>query len=654
MKSRTTRDAVGLGGARLARACEEAPIGIQWLAPDGTVLWANRAAADLAGPDGGDERCKSLVELDASDRVAGVLAQLGGGIRSASTTAELHRSDGKTRHVLVDADAEWEQGALRAIRCFVRDVSERIEAKNALEHADRAALDVLRLKSEFLANISHEIRTPLNGVMGFTQLALDTDLSDEQREYLDRARASAHSLLALINDLLDFSRIDAGKLTLELGSFELRATIEDAVRSLATTAEEKRIEIVCDVAPDVPEYAIGDAARLRQVLKHLVDNAVKFTDRGEVVVRVAMDTFTADARLVLHVAIADTGNGISEERQRAISAPFVQGDGSSTRKHGGLGIGLTIAQELVALMRGRLWIESRVRDGSTFHFTVELRAHEHGRAALTKPADWGGRSALVVAPNGTACHVLTALLTRAGMTVNHFDCDQRGLIAMQARAAAGRRFDLVVIDDRVPGGLELAATIRRTARLADVPIVMLEAPSRANGAPPRVGTIELARPITETALRSALETVFTTTPARSSATVDVERRHRNDRLRVLLAEDDPGCRLIAARSLERRGHTVRAVENGREALKALARGRFDVVLMDIQMPEMDGLTAVTAIRTKSRLRRHLPIVALTAHAMEGDRDRCLEAGMDAYLSKPVDTAMLVATVESIAHATRAA
>ena len=627
------------------------PVAVVILDLEGKIMSVNPAFEVLYGYPEAEVSGKLLDPLIASDNLD----------EAANNTKTV--IDGGTVHGLAKrrckngtvVDVEYAgvpvivEGKKLAILAIYYNVTELVEAKRLAEQADRA-------KSEFLANMSHEIRTPMNGIMGMLELLLDTPLNDEQKDFVSTARDSAEALLGILNDVLDFSKIEAGQLTIDEIEFDLRSTVEGVAHTLVTRAENKGIELACLIDKDVPTRVMGDAGRLRQVLINLVGNAIKFTHEGEVVIRVMVQS-TNEKKSTLRVLVSDTGIGIPLDRQKAVFERFVQADSSSTRKYGGTGLGLTISAQLTKMMGGDIGLESEPGKGSTFWFTVTVgNILEGATPPLALPEDLINVPVLIVDDNSTNRSILEKMIRGFGCNAFAVSSGKEALNILNSFSELGKPFQLVLLDMQMPemDGEEVLSKIKNDPDLNHTSVIILTSMGQRGDAS-RLEAMGcngyLLKPVRQKELFGALLTIL----GRSKHGEDkskqslITRHSLNEQQRgtihILLAEDNPTNQKLAIRLLQKAGYPVDIANDGKEALEAVQKTNYKMVLMDVQMPVMDGFEATKKIRALGPSFAALPIIAMTAYAMSGDRERCLDAGMNSYLSKPLNVDELFKTIE---------
>ena len=642
---------------------ENAIEGIFQTTPEGSYMAVNPGLAAIYGYESPDELMSKITHIGKQlyvrpGRRAEFTALM---LEKGSVTdfeSQIYRRDGSIIWISERARAVRDQdGKLLYYEGTVEDVTARKETDEAMKKARDAALESARLKSEFLANMSHEIRTPMNGIIGMTGLLLDTEMTPKQRDFTQTIAGSSDALLTIINDILDFSKIEAGMLIFEEIDFQLGSVVEGSVELLAARAASKDIELASLVYHDVPTGLRGDPGRLRQVLTNLIGNAVKFTEKGEVVVRANCEEKT-DTHVTIRFSVTDTGIGISPDGQARLFQAFVQADGSTTRRFGGTGLGLAICKQLVARMGGEIGVTSKAGKGSTFWFTARFEKQAGGGMAAPRPGNLKDVRVLTVDDNATNRTVLQHLLSGWDMREQQAASGAEALSILHAEAGRGKKFDLAVLDMQMAGmdGLELARAMKKDPRFASIRIVMLTSVDRQEDPEVLRETgvdAYLTKPVKQSQLFDCLSLVMScdveTREIKSGLTALSEQPvplaiDPVEHLRVLIAEDNPVNHKVARFQLQKLGYMAEVVETGRRALEALARSRYDIVFMDCQMPELDGYETTRDLRAIEGDSRHTWIVAMTANSLEGDREKCLNAGMDDYVSKPVKPELLQAAI----------
>jgi len=662
IEQKRVEDALRESEKRFRDLFEDAPIAYHETDTEGIVRRVNRAECRLLGREPSQIVGKHAWELlapgDQERSREAMRGKLSREVKIEAVERDYVGADGSRHTMEIYASLiEDKDGRVVGLRSAKLDVTARKRAEAELKKAKEAAEAASRAKGEFLANMSHEIRTPMNAIIGMTELALNTKLSAEQREFLQIVHESADALLALLNDILDFSKIEAGRFELDSIDFSLREMLGQTLDTLALRAEQRGLELAGHVLSSAPDALVGDPGRLRQIVVNLVGNAIKFTERGEVVVRVEAEEQSADG-IRLHFTVTDTGIGIPADKQQLVFEAFSQADTSTTRRYGGTGLGLAISSQLVAMMGGRIWVESEVGKGSSFHFTARVGrgaelAERTWSKALTHPDDL---PVLVVDDNATNRRILQEMLTSWRMQPTTAASGDEALRELARARHAGVPYPLVILDALMPGmdGFTLAERIRGDPELSGPTLVMLSSAAHADHAERsrQCGvTCYATKPVKQSELLNVITSALgkpEKTAGESTGDSAVVAQTSRHPVRILLAEDNEVNQKLAVRWLTKWGHDVVVAGNGREAVARVEQDTFDLILMDVQMPEMGGLEATAAIRAKETASgRHVPILAMTAHALKGDRERCLSAGMDGYISKPIRPPEMFRTIEDL-------
>ena len=649
---------------KLSLAVEQSPASIVITDKEGTIEYVNPKFTCITGYTREEAIGRNARILQRDETDPATYQELWDHITSGRVW------EGEFQNKKKNGEFFWEKAKIAPITDTAGDITHFMSIKeditdrkrnDELRKAKEVAEESNRSKSEFLANMSHEIRTPMNGVIGMAELLMDTELSKEQRGYTEALKLSADSLLEIINDILDFSKIEAKKLDLESIGFNLRDSIGDILHALALRASEKDLELAYHVTVDVPDAVVGDPGRLRQIIVNLVGNAIKFTERGEIVLSATREE-EKEEEVLLHFAVADTGIGITPEKQKRIFEAFSQADTSTTRRYGGTGLGLTISARLTEMMGGRIWVESEEGKGSTFHFTVRLglRTFPATRRIPEKLANLDGLRVLVVDDNETNRYILTEMLKNWRMRPAAADSGHTAIEMMAKAKQTGEPFPLLILDANMPGmdGFQLTEEIKKGRDFDGVTMMMLTS-SGLRGDSTRCRELGISaymiKPVKQSTLLDSIMSVLGKTEPEGLGSQPLVTRHMlresHHALRILLAEDNAVNQKIVVSMLKKQGHIVVVAQNGKEAVAA-CEGQdehpFDLIVMDVQMPEIDGLAATSLIREKEKVSGgHIPIIALTAHAMKGDREKCLDAGMDGYVSKPVKSAELLSAIEQV-------